>query len=152
MQIRVPPLRERRDDIALLVEELTRRVARELHRDKLVVTAAALRRLREYDWPGNVRELENELTRAAALSPSGVIDADSLVLRQGGRKAPEEREDAGIALDDVERRHIERVLEMTGGNKRRAALLLRVTRPRFDRLLARHKIVATERGQDGSVS
>jgi DNA-binding NtrC family response regulator len=148
----VPPLRERRDDIPLLVEELARRVASELHCAALVVTPAAVRRLREYDWPGNVRELENELTRAAAMSPTGVIDADDLVLQLGAHRAAEERADACLTLDDVERQHIVRVLTMTGGNKRRAAMLLKVTRPRFDRLLERHKIVVTQRGQDGSDS
>jgi transcriptional regulator with PAS, ATPase and Fis domain len=153
VEIVVPPLRERREDIPLLVDQLTRKIARELHRDGVGVTPAALRALLTHDWPGNVRELENELRRAAVLAPRGVIDADDLALRKRARHAPRTNaNDDDITLASVERRHLERVLEMTGGNKRQAARLLRVTRPRLDRLLSRYDIVATKYGQSGTPS
>jgi DNA-binding NtrC family response regulator len=148
----VPPLRERRGDVPLLVAALIERIAAEQHREGIAVTPSAMRRLVDYDWPGNVRELENELVRAVSLSPSGVIAPQDLALR-GLTAAPSSngQDDAGrLTLADVERAHIERVLALAGGNKRKAARILRVTRPRFDRLLARHGIVVTQRGQRGA--
>jgi DNA-binding NtrC family response regulator len=154
VDIVVPPLRERRGDVPLLVAALIERIAVEQHREGIAVTPGAMRRLVDYDWPGNVRELENELVRAVALSPSGVIAPQDLALRGltaspstgNGRRAD------GLTLADVERAHIERVLALAGGNKRKAARILRVTRPRFDRLLSRHGIVVTQRGQRGGES
>src|SRR5207249_4675664 len=78
--IQVPPLRERREDIPLLVEHFVRKTARECHRDVRGVSAGALEVLTRYDWPGNVRELENVMHRAVVLAQSHVIQLQDVPL------------------------------------------------------------------------
>lgn len=82
-RIHVPPLRERRGDIPLLVDHLIRRIARRIHSRVESVEEAAMRRLAEYGWPGNVRELENVLTRAIALARTPVLTMDDLAFSPG---------------------------------------------------------------------
>jgi DNA-binding NtrC family response regulator len=145
VQIVVPPLRERRGDIPLLVDHLRRRIAGELHRRIDGVAEDALRLLGAYEWPGNVRELENALTRAAVLTRGPVITADALALGTGPTGAPAEpAAQTGDSLDAVERAHLERILHRTGGNKRQAARILGISRPRLDRLIARHGLRGNE--------
>ena len=148
VELVVPPLRERREDIPLLVEHLARRVQRDMHREAVIVTPAAMRVLQAYDWPGNVRELENAIARAVALSPSGVLTPNDFVL--DGRTVTGTPA-AGSEVDSLAnavRRHIERALQHTGGNKRAAARILRISRPRLDRLIAEG--TDSKRGHDGN--
>jgi transcriptional regulator with GAF, ATPase, and Fis domain len=153
IELRVPPLRERREDIPLLARHLLDRIGAELHR-RLRMTPEVEAALLDYDWPGNVRELENALTRAAVLTRGSSITVDRLALGNafgvpadtasaGGSPsgaAPEESR----SLAEVERGHVVAVLRAAGGNKRRTARVLRVTSPRLDRLIARHGILASE--------
>src|SRR6185437_15541111 len=74
VEIHVPPLRERRGDIPLLVEHFVAKIASTLHEPRAAITPAAMKQITEYDWPGNVRELENTLMRAMVLSRGRVID------------------------------------------------------------------------------
>jgi transcriptional regulator with GAF, ATPase, and Fis domain len=133
VEIVIPPLRERRADIPLLAGHLTQRTSEALGIPAPVLGSDALAVLTTHDWPGNVRELENCLLRAVVLAGS-VIRPDHLVLAQTTDVRPETL----AALDEVERAHVSRVLEATGGNKSRAAEILRVNRPRLDRLIRRH--------------
>ena len=159
VEIVVPPLRERRDDIAPLAEHLLARAAREMHRSRVVLGADALRALRAYDWPGNVRELEHTLTRALVLARGGSISADLLALGVaashvsdafGTSSTPEGRApDADQSMAAAERAHLVRVLARCAGNKRQAARVLRVSRSRLDRLLEKHGLVAPRRGHPG---
>jgi DNA-binding NtrC family response regulator len=133
-------------DIALLAEHLLARVAGELHRDVRALSDEALRELARYDWPGNVRELENALTRAVVLARGPVIGVEHLALGQGAAVPdPAETAPVGDRLDDVGRAHVRRILARTGGNKRQAARLLGISRPRLDRLLAEPDRVVTDR-------
>jgi two-component system, NtrC family, response regulator PilR len=134
IEIRVPPLRERLQDIDDLVEAIVRRLGRQVGNKSLRVTEAALKALREYHFPGNVRELENVLERAATLCTNGVIDAGDLQLRPKtaatdlplpSSVAPGEK--LGDALEDIERDAIVRALEQTRYNKTKAAQLLGMT-------------------------
>jgi DNA-binding NtrC family response regulator len=157
IELRVPPLRERRADIPLLARHLLDRIGAELHR-RLELTRDVEDALRAYHWPGNVRELENALTRAAVLARGSSIALEHLALGDAGAHAgspaaagaahaqagPESR-----SLAEVERGHIVAILQATGGNKRRTARVLRVTRPRLDRLIARHGIMVSEYGPGG---
>ena len=74
--MQLPPLRERKDDIPLLVQHFLEKYGEENHKTHLDLTAEALDLLQEYDWPGNVRELENVIERAVVLSTGARIDAD----------------------------------------------------------------------------
>jgi DNA-binding NtrC family response regulator len=137
VEVTVPPLRERLRDIPLLIEHLLERIAHELHRDVRGVTDEAMHALCAYPWPGNVRELENALTRAAVLARGPVIGAEHLSLSAPVLAA---RAEADVERDDslsaVVRAHVLKVLDRTGGNKRQAARILGISRPRLDRILA----------------
>src|SRR5262249_10562324 len=137
VEIRIPPLRDRADDIPLLVDTLLGKITRELHKPVRYVAPQALALLTAYRWPGNVRELENMLTRAVVLAKSDVLEASLLPLPGGAPAAPaaEESDDEGPIrpLRVVERREIERALRATGWNKRRACALLEISRPTLDR-------------------
>jgi len=137
MEIDIPPLRERPDDIPLLVEALLGKINRELHKSVRYVAREAMDALTSYRWPGNVRELENALTRAVVLAKSDVLEAQLLPL---GRAEPspasaraEDDDETVLPLRVVEQRAIERALRATGWNKRRACALLEISRPTLDR-------------------
>ena len=140
VEILVPPLRERRQDIPLLVEHLLGKIRQEVHRD-LVVSPDALQRLTAHAWPGNIRELENALIRAAVQSRSGVLRAEDFALQS---LTIDEAPAGTGTLADAVRRHIALVLEQTGGNKRAACRILKISRPRLDRLMARYGREASE--------
>jgi len=136
IEIRVPPLRERLEDIPELVQSLLARLSRQTGIRELRVDESALRALSQYHFPGNVRELENVLERAATLCAHGVIAGADLQLRPkvsasepvaiaGASVAPGEK--LGEALEDIERDAIVRALEQTRYNKTKAAQLLGMT-------------------------
>jgi DNA-binding NtrC family response regulator len=145
VEIMVPPLRERREDIPLLVDHIVKQAADNAHRRGAVVSAGAMQVMKQYPWPGNVRELENALTRAVALAPGGVITAETLGLKAVATPAADASTDDTLA--GVEKRHIETVLARVEGNKRQACRILRVTRPRLDRLIERYAIEVMQRGR-----
>ena len=134
IEIRVPPLRERLEDVGELVNSILGKVARNADGSRLRVSEAALRSLSDYHFPGNVRELENILERAATLCTAGVIDSADLQLRSRAA-VPEVSiptvvnagEKLGDALEDMERDAIVRALEQTRYNKTKAAQLLGMT-------------------------
>ena len=149
VEIVVPPLRERRADIAPLATHLLAKAARALHRDHMHLAPDALRALESSDWPGNVRELENTLMRAVALATSSTISAaDVSVSAPAARKAEPSADGEGRTLDDVELAHVERVLRECGWNKRQACRILEISRPRLDRILERKHIEVTERSDE----
>jgi DNA-binding NtrC family response regulator len=150
VEIRVPPLRERRADIPLLAEHFVRRIAEELHRPPPRIPAQVMEALAAHDWPGNVRELENALARAVVLGRGSVLSVEELGLVPAAPAVPAEAAAGDESLAGHERAHLLRVLRRTGGNKRQACRRLRISRPRLDRLLQRHGIVATEYGGDGN--
>jgi DNA-binding NtrC family response regulator len=153
VEISVPPLRERRDDIGALAEHLIAKTGKELHKEGSTLSAEALRALCSYDWPGNVRELENTLTRALVLARGPTITADLLAL---GAAAPGVISDPDRPTDEslasVERAHVSAVLARLKGNKRRAARALGVSRSRLDRLLDKHGLAAPERDNESHES
>lgn len=130
---RLPPLRERREDLPMLAAELMERVANRTGR-KVTLSAAALGKLVAYDWPGNVRELEHVLEQAAVLTRGPVVRAEDLPL---AATSPEEKI---LTLEELESRHVRRVLEMCSGNKQRAARMLGIPRASLYRKLERYAI------------
>ena len=136
IEIRVPPLRERLEDLDELVDAVVTRLGKEMNNRSLRVTDAALNALKQYHFPGNVRELENIIERAATLCVGGVIDAADLQLRPRKQHSTElpinttavpPGENLGDALEDIERDAIIRALEQTRYNKTKAAALLGMT-------------------------
>ncbi len=134
IQLRMPPLRERRGDIPAFLEFFLERFIAELGRSDAVFSPDALELLLAWPWPGNVRELANVVERAATLSDGNIIGPEALPPALRGtelRGAPAEIPTAGIDLqahlDALERRALEQALERTGGNKTEAARLLALT-------------------------
>lgn len=145
IELAVPPLRERSDDIALLASHILERIAREYECDAASLTKAALHHLQSYDFPGNVRELENILERAFTLCDDDAIDADDLHLGNGAQPAsrdandrfepntdenlsvPEGEIDLEGYLETIERQTIEKALEATRWNKTAAAKRLGIS-------------------------
>ena len=127
--IALPPLRERREDIPLLVNHLLRKHARGR---ELKVTPEALALLRAHDWPGNVRELENVCERMVLfLAGDTVTAADvpaDLNSKQRGQAFRVELPEEGASLDEIEKAVIVEALERTRGNRSEAARFLRIPR------------------------
>jgi two-component system response regulator PilR (NtrC family) len=132
IEIRVPPLRDRLEDLTDLVNTLLVKLSRQLGAKALSITPGALQTLSQYQFPGNVRELENILERAATLCTHNTIDTGDLQLRPkvNGAETPPTKnavtpgEHLGDALEDIERDAIVRALEQTRYNKTKAAQLL----------------------------
>lgn len=147
IELAVPPLRARPDDIPLLAEHILGRIAREYECDPATLTASAIERLKHYDFPGNVRELENILERAFTLCDDDRIDAEDLHLGNGvvptpsrqptvapddagepdGAPVPEGEIDLEGYLESIERQAIEKALEATRWNKTAAAKRLGIS-------------------------
>ncbi|MBI4247838.1 MAG: sigma-54-dependent Fis family transcriptional regulator [Candidatus Rokubacteria bacterium] len=122
--IEVPPLRERVEDIPLLVEHFAQQVAPP-GRAPIKVTAEAMELLTRYPWPGNVRELRNVVERLSVLSPDGEAPAAEVALYLPSA-SPEDFDGGLLSLEEIERRHIARVLQRCDGNRARAAKILGV--------------------------
>ena len=129
VNIFLPPLRERRDDIMPLVEFLLEQTSARLNRPTKGITVAAKDLLLAHDWPGNVRELANALERAIVLSRSDILDVDDFPhLRPAGSKTDPNGLSAPTTLRDLEKRHIESTLVATGHSLQKAADLLGIHR------------------------
>ena len=131
--ISLPPLRERREDIPILVAHLLRRIACRLGRSPEGISQRAMQRLMEHAWPGNVRELENLLTRAALRAGVGVVDADHLPALTEATTPALADDSRPRTLFEVEEEHIGRMLRVAQGNRGRACDLLGITRPTLRR-------------------
>jgi two-component system response regulator AtoC len=130
VELEVPPLRERRDDIRLIAEALLGRIRAETKRDIRRISDEALRKLREHPWPGNVRELENALMRAAILARGTIVGPDHLVF---GDEAADGDED--LSMRSMMTRHARAVLERTAGDEAAAAALLDIPEKELSALL-----------------
>ena len=140
--IRLPPLRERSEDVLALAEFFLRRFAARQGRPALHLSKGAAERLLAYDWPGNVRELENCIERAVAMARFDQITVEDLHDRvRSYRVDPlmEAVDQVGevLTLDEVERRYIGRVMRLVKGNKTKAAQLLGLDRRTLYRKLER---------------
>lgn len=128
VSIELPPLRERRDDILPLARALLDRLRARFAQDTARLGNAACQALLAHEWPGNVRELENAMERALVMTDSGVIEPEDLGITRPRPEAspdPHRSEHAPLApLAEIERAHIERVLEAHAGHRRKAAQVL----------------------------
>jgi DNA-binding NtrC family response regulator len=144
VELRLPPLRERGEDIACLAEAFLARFAARYQRRDLRFAPSALRALARYDWPGNVRELSHVIERATLLSDTAELDEDALNL-----KPPASHDLSGAAalaasesltVEQAEERMVREALERSGGNIQRAASQLGLSRPSLYRRLAKYGI------------
>jgi two-component system response regulator HydG len=140
VHIKLPPLRDRKSDIAMLVTSFLEKFSRqdEMTRE---LTEEAMRRLMAYDWPGNVRELENTIERAVALSSGPYLSVNDLptsLQYPTTERAPEKEE--LLPLDELERRAILSTLRQTGGDKQAAARMLGIGKTTLCRKLKQYQI------------
>ena len=146
--VQLPPLRERRDDIPLLMQHFLEKYGEENQKKTLELTPEALDLLMDYEWPGNVRELENVIERAVVLSTSSRIDVDLIPdnVRSGRRfqmpqfVVPPEGISFRDVITDFEKRLIESTLEAAGGVQKRAAELLHIKPTTLNEMIKRHDI------------
>ncbi len=151
IEIRVPPLRERKTDLRALAQHFLEKYAREMGKTVSKISSYAIDLLQKYDFPGNVRELENLMERSVALSNTNILLPDSLALSVHKRRWIEGVKDRrfdidevakGVSLDailaEIEKAYIEKALACAGGSKAKAAELLdinlRSLRYRLDKL------------------
>jgi len=136
ISIRIPPLRERREDIPLLARHLSERLAHELAKEPAELSEGALRVLMDHDWPGNVRELENAIERAMVTAKGRVLtDDDFAFLRREAAPPAAWPVPDNLPLSEVERQVIVATLRRTGGNVKEAASILGIDRTTlYDRL------------------
>jgi two-component system response regulator AtoC len=137
VSIRIPPLRERREDIPLLAEHFAQKHGRA---EGSAISPEARELLVAYDWPGNVRELENAVARALALNPSGVVIPEDLpdairLAQTEPAQVPLPLPGDRPTLAELEQRYASQVLGETGGNKTRAAEILGIDRKTLYRIL-----------------
>lgn len=149
--LHLPPLRDRKQDIPLLMDHFLRELTERHGRGPVAVDAEAQHRLLAYDWPGNIRELQNVLERALVLAEQDVIGPEHLPseVRPGGGSVdpPEPTADdapttssavnALLSLEEIERRHVLRVLEATGGSREEASRILGISRRTLTRMVQR---------------
>ncbi len=140
IELRIPPLRERRDDIPLLAEAFLKKCAEASHKTLRAVSETALALMVDYAWPGNVRELENAIERAVTLARGEKIGPEDLPPAmqeaRGDRRVIDESAEHTLPLHEMEREYILRILEKTGGNKYQAAQVLGIDRKTLYRKLA----------------
>ena len=151
IEIKVPPLRERKADMRALAQHFLEKYSREMGKEITKFSSYALDMLNKYDFPGNIRELENLLERSVALSTTNIILPDSLALSLHKRRWIEGFKDRrfdldevarGVALDsimeEIERAYLKKALDCSRGNKNKAAELLGISfrslRYRLDKL------------------
>jgi len=137
--VQMPPLRERIDDLSLLVDHYVRQFGRDLGRPIRGFTQRALERMRAYPWPGNIRELENRIKQAMVMSRSDTIDAEALSLSNDlaqGSGYPTFRR----AKAEFERTYVTQTLRISGGKVAAAARLAGKDRADFYDLMKKHAI------------
>jgi transcriptional regulator with PAS, ATPase and Fis domain len=133
VRITVPPLRERRGDVALLVQHFLKKY-NQRYGQQTRVAATGVKAMEEYTWPGNVRQLQHLIERLSILAPGGRID--DAAVRQA-IEVTEARDHSTESLADTETEQIRKVLSATGGNKSRAAKVLGIERKTLYRKLDR---------------
>jgi len=137
VEIKLPILAQRKEDLAILVQHFVDRYATQYRKSVRRVTSRALMILSRHPWPGNVRELENVIGNACMMTAEETIDVPDLPEYLTVKSDEIRYEDAlDIPLDEVERRHAARVLASVGGNKVRAAKILGIDRGTLARLVA----------------
>jgi two-component system response regulator AtoC len=150
VSIDIPPLRERMEDLEPLIGYLLTKINRDLHKRIGGVSNEMMDIFRQYGWPGNIRELENLLIRAAVVAKGQILakeDFPALVETRDGKKIEVEGDEGSqssaggfLTLDEIEERHIRKVIRETDKNKGEICDVLGISRPTFERKLEKYGI------------
>lgn len=138
--INLPPLRERREDIPLLVNHFLNKINKELHKSVVKVPDEVMDMLVNHEWVGNVRELENTLMQAVVLSKGDVLEKENILLRTTDKKSYEFDSVLNYTLHDVEKNHIKKVLDTLNWDKPKAAKHLGISLPTLYSKIENYKI------------
>ncbi|TET72695.1 MAG: sigma-54-dependent Fis family transcriptional regulator [Candidatus Aminicenantes bacterium] len=137
VEIALPPLRDRKEDIPELVAYLLEKINRDLRKNVRKVPPEVMKTMMNLPWEGNVRELENALIRGVILAKGDVILDENLALEIGDKKLyPKQL----VPLKEVEKDYIQHVLKATKGNKTRTSQILQITRPTLDKKIKEYKL------------
>ena len=148
--LHVPPLKDRKDDVPILVNHFLEKFSKEyLDAEPKSVTLRAMSALRHYDWPGNVRQLENYLHRIFVLSENEAIDLEDFPPDVSGGTVPladfqVEIPEQGVSLEDIMKEYIQVALAKTNGNQTKAAELLGISRRRLQNRIQNYGIDSQE--------
>ena len=142
INVRLPPLRERREDVPLLAQEFLDRLSHELGREVNGLSDEALRVLLDHDWPGNVRELENAVERALVTCKEGVLTAEDFAFLRREAQPPLTGVDLppGLTLQEIERQYVAATLRRLQGNVKAAADALGIDRSTLYEKIRRYEI------------
>jgi DNA-binding NtrC family response regulator len=141
IEIRIPPLRERREDIPLLARHFMERLSHELGKDAREISEGALKILMDYNWPGNVRELENAMERAmVTCRGQELTEGDFSFLAQNGLASKAWVAPSGMTLQEMEKQLIVATIERTGGNIKESAAILGIDRSTMYEKIKRYEI------------
>ncbi len=137
MTILLPPLRERKEDIPLLANHFLRKFSEENHKKISHISPEALKIIIQYSWPGNVRELEHTIERSVILSIHPIILPEDLPRKMSEEPTTPEAHisEEPLSLRELEKRYVMKVLERTGGNKKKASEILGIDRATLYRIL-----------------
>jgi len=135
--LRIPPLRERREDVLPLAEKFLEGFRRDIGKEIRGISPEGARAMEEYHWPGNVRELKNVIERAVILTSSSILDVQDLALRGTGEGLIPDRP-SSLNLEEMEGALISEALKRTGDNQSRAAKLLGISRDTLRYRMKRH--------------
>lgn len=154
VKIKVPPLRERIDDVLLLAKHFLEQYKQQYDKNILDISPEAVRRLTRYDWPGNIRELESVIERAVLFCPGDVLMPGCLPedLQSPQTMAARFVIPPLLRMEEIEREAIVQTLERTNGNVKRSAQILHFPRPTFYRKLKKFGIKVTRHGDEGAES
>ncbi|GFO57690.1 sigma-54-dependent Fis family transcriptional regulator [Geomonas silvestris] len=140
INIPLPPLRDRKDDIEPLALHFLKKYSVRMKKEVTGVTPEALALLIGYDWPGNIRELENVMERAIILARNEQLTPKELPIWRKQPEVPAKRDVELVSLENIEREHIERTLANTGYHKSRSAEILGISRKTLDRKIAEYSL------------
>jgi DNA-binding NtrC family response regulator len=136
VEIRVPALRERGEDLPLLVNHFMQVYTKKYKKPPLRIEHAVLNKLKKYNWPGNIRELQHAVERAVILTDNSVISSAELFLSR--QQVPEKPAGRTLSLEEVERRYLVELIEKNEGNISRVAKELGMTRPALYRRINKY--------------
>jgi Nif-specific regulatory protein len=146
VEVFVPPLRKRPEDIIELASHFLEQYSEETGRKIRGFTPPALQAMQQYRWPGNVRELKNVIERGVLLTQGEYLDVDDLTLSnlatasESGEYMISRDVYEPLPLSEIERRHIDATLKSTGWNKSKAADILGIERSTLDRKIRRYEL------------
>lgn len=128
IELHIPPLRERGNDILLLADHFLQRYARKYQKEMRGLTREAKNKLLKYAWPGNVRELQHTMERAVILGDGSLLRPENFVFQASPAQRPRKEEKEVLNLEQLERQAVERAMRLSEGNMTKAAEYLGITR------------------------